>query len=131
VSIQAASQRLGLLPITVRRRIRKGELEAELHAGPKGDEYRVRLPGEYAGDQPESTQPSTQVLTDMLELITQQQAELRAMQADLVARAEDAATWKAKAELLEQQARSLERQVDEPRAELNRARRSWWRKPLG
>jgi predicted nucleic acid-binding Zn-ribbon protein len=67
----------------------------------------------------------------MLELITQQQAELRAMQADLVARAEDAATWKAKAELLGQQARSLERQVDELRAELNRARRPWWRKPLG
>jgi hypothetical protein len=117
VSIRVASQRLGISPISVRRRIRKGTLEAELQPGPKGNEYRVRLPAEHSPDQPERSQASTQVIGDMLAVITRQQA-------DLVARAEDAAAWKTRAELLEQQ-------VAELRAELERARRPWWRRVLG
>jgi predicted site-specific integrase-resolvase len=117
VSIQVASQRLGISPVSVRRWIRRGKLEAELQPGRKGTEYRVKLPAEYAGDQPPASQVSTQVISEMLAVITRQQA-------DLVARSESNAAWAARAELLEQQ-------VAELRAELERARRPWWRRVLG
>jgi hypothetical protein len=159
VSIMEAARRLGLSPATVRRRIKLGELEGELQPGRRGPEYRVRLPSdtldathettdETIHESPDATHDaldSRLVLTELLRLEELHRADLAAIRANLdAARAElliearAAAEWRTRAELVTQQselhqqhAQRLERRVEELRAELDRARRPWWRKLLG
>jgi hypothetical protein len=131
VSIVEAARRLRVSPATVRRRIKLGQLEAELHQGRRGPEYRVRLPPE----QPDATHETvhdrvvegsdvTQPAPDPMQTVAHLLSLVERQQAELIARAESNAAWAARAELLEQQ-------VAELRAELERARRPWWRRVLG
>jgi excisionase family DNA binding protein len=41
ISIKEAAQRLGVDPMTIRRRIKKGELTAELQPGAYGNQYMI------------------------------------------------------------------------------------------
>lgn len=41
VTVEEAAQRLNLNPETIRRRIRKGALKAQLMPGPRGDQYMI------------------------------------------------------------------------------------------
>ena len=127
VTIPEAARRLGLSMVTVRRRIKMGTLEAELQPGIRGPEYRVRLPSETIVDQPQGTQATSELIrlaehyrTDVAGIM----AELREARDRSETHAVDAAGWKVRAEL-------LEAEVERLRAELERARRPWWRRWLG
>jgi excisionase family DNA binding protein len=139
VSIAEAARRLGISVVTVRRKIKQGALEGELQQGRRGPEYRVRLPvdeslnslepihddrHEHDRDDRQDDAETTQQTILLMRLLEQQQADLRDTQADLVFHAEQAAEWRTRAELLDRQAAEL-------RAELERARRPWWRRLLG
>jgi len=124
VSILEAARRLSLSPATVRRRIKLGTLEGELQHGRRGPEYKVRLPSETVLDsvvEPSNViQPTpdvTVVIADLLSLVERQQTAL-------LDEARDAAGWRA-------QAAALEERLNELRAELERARRPWWRRWFG
>jgi hypothetical protein len=131
VTILEAARRLRLSPATVRRRIKLGLLEGELHHGRRGPEYRVRVPSEPTVDSvmeaSDATQPTpdlTQTVAELLRLVERQQAELRDVHFELTASTASSTEWRTRAEL-------LDRRVAELKAELERARRPWWRTLLG
>jgi predicted nuclease with TOPRIM domain len=124
--------------MTIRRRIRQGVLEAELEHGQRGPVYRVKLPpgsdvgqAEPAHGDVQDNAPDVAHLGPVVRLIERQQhqltevyAELRAVRERLEARTGEAAATAARAELLEVE-------VERLRAELERARRPWWRRMFG
>ena len=116
--------------MTVRRRIKQGMLEAELEPGRRGPEYRVRLPSEMILSSPEPAQdaaqeqPLARVMTMLIQRQTGLLERLRELEEARLAEGKAAAAWQAKAE-------QLERRLAEVQAELDRARRPWWRRWLG
>jgi MerR family copper efflux transcriptional regulator len=138
VTIHEAARRLGVSTMTIRRRIRQGVLEAELEHGQRGPVYRVKLPpvsdvgqAEPAHGDVQDNAPDVAHLGPVVRLIERQQhqltevyAELRAVRERLEARTGEAAATAARAELLEVE-------VERLRAELERARRPWWRRMFG
>jgi hypothetical protein len=142
VSIAEAARRLNCSVVTVRRRVKQGTLEGELQQGRRGPEYRVRLPPETPvtslepshDDRHEQDRDDAQELpepthepppaAELIRLVERQQAELRDLHYELTASAASSAEWRTRAE-------QLERRLEDLRAELERARRSWWRRWFG
>jgi hypothetical protein len=141
VDIAEAARRLGCSVVTVRRRIKQGTLEGELQQGRRGTEYRVRLPAESTlinrepilepirDDAQEPVTP-THLIAELIRLQEQHRAEMAEVRAkldaarDVILRsAQDEVEWRTRAE-------SLEERLNEMRAELERARRPWWRRWL-
>jgi predicted ArsR family transcriptional regulator len=123
VSILEAAQRLGISPATVRRRIKSGVLEGELLNGRRGPEYRVRLPSEATVDSVAEPSDVTDTKPDITQTIASLLSLVERQQTALLDEARSAAGWRAKAD-------ALEERLNELRADLERARRPWWRRWL-
>jgi transposase len=133
VSIPEAARRLGLSIVTVRRRIKQGTLEAELQPGRRGPEYRVRLPSEtpLSSPAPEQDAAQEQPLARVMTMLIQRQTGLleriRELEEARLAEGKAAAEWRTRAGQSALRAEQLERRLAEVQAELDRARRPWWR----
>src|SRR5262245_13626398 len=108
LSLVAAASRLGVSPRTLRRRIQRSEVVAELVQGGHGAEYRVWLG--RTPDRPATVQASQRGEPALSRLATL----LEATQRDLVAKAEAAAMWQGRAIALEQQVAQLQAQLALP-----------------
>jgi hypothetical protein len=129
LTLAEAASRLGVAPRTVRRRIQRSEIVAELVQGDHGAEYRVwldRTPARTpdrptAGQGSQRGEPALSRLAGMLETA----------QRELVAKAEAAAMWQARAELLAERVKALEAQLAlPPPADAStslRSGRPWWK----
>ena len=104
LSLHEAAHRLGLTPQTVRRRLKRGELEARQVPTRTGPAYQVRL-SSGPGSSDQASQQTT--LVDSGELINL----IRDLQGQLLARTEAAAMWQARAELLAGQVADLREHV--------------------
>ncbi len=79
LTIAEAAERLGVSPVTVRRRLKKGELSGEQEPTPQGFEWRVLLPftiepppsadGDHPPPRPSDQAETMQVLRDTILLL--------------------------------------------------------------
>ena len=79
LTIADAAERLGVSPVTVRRRLKKGELSGEQEPTPQGYEWRVLLPftiepppstdGDHPPPPPNDQAETMQVLRDTIVLL--------------------------------------------------------------
>jgi hypothetical protein len=114
LTLGQAAQLLECSIDTVRRRLKRGELEQRQQPGPHGPTWYVRLPVAKGmptqaadgmhGDAAEAAQGVTAPISGLVELLERTQAEL-------VRKAEAAAMWQARAELLHGQLSGLEEQL--------------------
>ena len=115
VTLAEAATLLGLSVDTVRRRVKRGELEAQMVPTERGAAYRVRLPS-APGPAPSVGSPEPTVgSVPRQDANGAEAAELAALvrdlQADLLRRTEAAAVWQTRADLLAMQ-------LEQARAEL-------------
>ena len=147
LGLKAAAGRLGLSEKTVRKRAKNGGYPSRLVTTPFGERYEVLVdsPTTPPDSTPRLTTPpdSTPDVGLLIGLVEQLRADLVASQADVVARAEAAAMWQARAEMLAGQLADLRehvRALEAPRepevdpgpapgaeAASEPATRPWWR----
>lgn len=146
VTVAEAAAALGVNVVTIRRMIKRGQLEAERVHRPQGSAYLVTLPGHGAGDETPTGQPaqdmsrtqetpaeqmmaawSASVLTPILAPIV---AELTATRQQLVSQAETIGRQSAELDAARAQISTLlahtEAQAAEPTTEPPQARWSRW-----
>jgi hypothetical protein len=141
VFLPDAARRLGRAPQTIRRKLKRGELESRQVPTRTGLAYQVRLvddqplPGQASLGQPtHETVETTRGLVELVQLV-------RDLQAEVTARTEAAAVWQARAEFLAGEVRQLRAALEAPKAEPaapepppdaeaipGPATRPWWRR---
>lgn len=132
LTIAEAAAQLGVSVDTIRRRVKRGELQAEQVQTERGPLWRVMLdgpPGVHSA--PSTTVPSTPGMPsnpavhamqpERPELLKSLEMLERA-QSDVVAKAEAAAMWQTRAELLALQVQQRDRELADVRDELRMLR---------
>ena len=105
VSITEAARLLGVSSRTVRRYIKSGKIEAELVAGPFGQEYRIlTLPRELQKSKPVDNTPG-QTLSQAMDIIRELQEKKLALAAQLGAATERIRNLESEVKLLTAAAR--------------------------
>jgi hypothetical protein len=159
LTIAQAAERAGVSADSVRRRLKRGQIPSRLVTTPYGPTWQVwldPLPSSVAGDPPpaDAYPPSIAIPTEGPPAAATLPGELEGgplerldrMQADLVAKAEAAAMWQARAEMLageladaRGQLLALQAPQEEPTPESppatvavaeERPRAAWWRRVL-
>ena len=112
VTLAEAATLLGLSVDTVRRRVKRGELEARMVPTERGAAYRVRLPSAL-DTAPTVGSPEPMVGSAPMQAASGAEASelaalVRDLQAELLRRTEAAALWQGRALMLEARVRALE-----------------------
>jgi excisionase family DNA binding protein len=138
LTVEEAADRLGLNPETIRRRIRKGSIKAQLIPGPRGDQYQIpvsELTTQEAQIVPVPGLPPT-VIGQIANAMTKAVSEaVEPLQAHIEAQAQE--INELKEQLTRMEKTSLNREIgiskklytfiEESRAERLARSRSWWK----
>jgi len=138
LTVEEAADRLGLNPETIRRRIRKGSIKAQLIPGPRGDQYQIpvsELTTQEAQIVPVPGLPPT-VIGQIANAMTKAVSEaVEPLQAHIEAQAQEINELKEQLTRMEKTSlnreigisKKLDTFIEESRAERLARSRSWWK----